>query len=773
MPRRKFIKKLKQEEYIPLDEDDLKHALEVPVKEIKDEEIIKIEKSGKSRGKIKLKTRTIKEEFEIPKNEEEEKQTARREKINEKITLIITEKPQAALKISSALGKARKYSEQKVPYYELERNNKKIIVACAVGHLLSLSSKEKNFPVFNIEWTADFKKNPWAKKYYSLLKKLSKQASEFIVATDYDIEGEVIGWNIIRFLTNKTAEKQAKRMKFSTLTKTELENSYENLEKTINWGQAYAGETRHYLDWMYGINLSRALMSAIKTAGRFKILSVGRVQGPALNLIVKKEIEIQKFKPTPYWQVFIKLKEHNPELIYEKNIEKKSDLEKFKNLKGQTGIAETGKKIRILPPPYPFDLTSLQREAYRFYKINPSRTLQLAQNLYLAGLISYPRTSSQKIPEAINPLSILRKLSEKFKETKFATRKKPVEGEKSDPAHPSIYPTGEQGSMTSEEQKIYNLIVKRFISCFCSNAEIEDKKITFITDKDKLKFKASGLEIKEKAWMNVYPAMIKEIEIEDIKGKKIIEKSRTEEKETLPPRRYTPASIITELEKRDLGTKATRANIIETLYNRNYIKEQSITATPLGINLISSLEKYSPVIIDEKLTRHFEKEMEAIQEADKNFRNLQDITLKEAKKTIEKISDDMKKNEEKIGQELVKATEENYKQEREDSALQECPACKKGQLRIIYNKKFKRSFIGCSNYPECKNTYPLPPGMIKILKDKDGLVKCEKCSFPKLMRIMKGKRPWIFCFNKECESNKEWQTNSNKYDKKIKKNPSS
>ena len=582
--------------------------------------------------------------------------------------------------------------------------------------------------------------------------------------TDYDVEGEVIGWNIIRFVAGKNAEKTAKRMKFSTLTKQELESSYDNLQKTINWGQAYAGETRHFLDWMYGINLSRALMSAIKSAGRFKILSIGRVQGPALNLIVKKELEIQKFKSEPYWQVFINLKGHKPELIYEKNIKKKNDLDKFKNLKNQEGEAATEKKLRNLSPPYPFDLTSLQREAYRLFGINPSRTLQLAQNLYLAGLISYPRTSSQKIPPEIQPLKILNKLKNKFPEVNLTTRKMPIEGGKSDPAHPSIYPTGEQGTMNADEKKIYNLIAKRFISCFCEDALVEDKRITFITDKSKLKFLAKGLEIKEKNWLNVYPIKIKEQEIEDIQGKKTIEKSRVEEKLTQPPRRYTPASIITELEKKSLGTKSTRANIIETLYNRNYIKEQSIQATPLGINLISSLEKHSKIIIDEKLTRHFEREMTSIQEAKKNLKNLQDITIKEAKKTITKISEDMKKNEDKIGKELVNATEENYKEERENNLLEICPVCKKAQLRIIFNRKFKRSFIGCSNYPKCKTTFSLPPGMIKIIKDKEGKIQlCEHCGFPKLMRILKGKRPWIFCFNPSCPTNEEWQNKKKDY----------
>lgn len=740
-----------QEEYVPLDKSDLKHALEVPFKTVPEEEIITVEKIGEKKNKKsvktkigKLRTRNIKDKEE---NEEEDIG------LKGDYILIITEKPQAALKIASALGNPRKYSESGAPYYELTRNEKKIVVACAVGHLFTLTTEEKGWPIFNIGWDANFKRNPWGKKYYSLLKKLVKNAREFVVATDYDIEGEVIGWNIVRFIGK---QKDAKRMKFSTLTSHELEYSYENLQQTINWGQAIAGETRHFLDWMYGINLSRALMSAIKKAGSFKIMSIGRVQGPALNLIVQKELEIKKFKPEPYWQVFIKLKGHKPELKYEKDITKNQDLQKFEKLEGKKGTATTEKSTGKIPPPPPFDLTSLQREAYRLFGINPSRTLQLAQNLYLAGLISYPRTSSQKIPPSIDPRLILSKLSAKFKEAKLAVRSTPVEGGKSDPAHPSIYPTGEFGSMNAEEEKIYDLIVKRFISCFCEDAQIDDKKIVFVADN--LRFKASGLSIISKGWMNVYPLVMKEITLEDITGEKIIEKLRTEEKETQPPRRYTPTSIITELEKRNLGTKATRAAIIETLYNRSYIQEQSLLATPLGIKLISTLEKYSPVIIDEALTRHFEKEMENIQQAKKNLEIKQKQTLEEAKKTIEEISSDFKKNEEKIGKELIEATQEIYKQERANNTLQLCEKCKKGNLRILFNKKFRRYFVACSNYPECKTTFSLPPNSLIKTAGKT----CEFCGFQKLLAIRKAKRPWEFCFNPNCKSNAEWQNKKSK-----------
>lgn len=314
-----------------------------------------------------------------------------------------------------------------------------------------------------------------------------------------------------------------------------------------------------------------------------------------------------------------------------------------------------------MPPP-PFDLTTLQTEAYKFYGITPARTLQIAQELYLAGLISYPRTSSQKIPEAINPKAILKKLGKYFSSVKLATRQKPTEGKKTDPAHPSISPTGEYQQISEELEKVYELVVKRFIACFCEDALVENKTITASTIPDKLMFREKGLEIKEKGWTEVYSPNLQEKELRDMNGIADIIKVDIQKDETKPPKRYSPASIISELEKRGLGTKATRANIIETLYDRGYIDDnRSIKATVLGINLIETLEKYSPIIIDEKLTRNMENDMEAIRASKHDLEKKELSTLDKAKKVIVQISEDFHSKEEKIGSELIKATDDSQK----------------------------------------------------------------------------------------------------------------
>lgn len=676
--------------------------------------------------------------------------------------LIITEKPQAAQKIASALGNPIKRSEDGVPYYELTRGGKIITVASAVGHLFNLtySSGQKGWPLFNLEWQPSYVKkgSEFTKKYYNVLAELAKTAETIIVATDYDIEGEVIGWNVVRFICRKTT---AKRMKFSTLTAPELEQAYESVHSELNWGNAYAGETRHYLDWMYGINLSRALMSAIKTTGSFRLLSIGRVQGPALKIIVDREREIDAFKPEPYWQVFAKAKDiefKHPQDIFDQSL-----LEQFKDIKEAKATTKTTEVST--PPPVPFDLTTLQREAYRFFKMSPSDTLATAQKLYIDGMISYPRTSSQKIPDAIQPKKILKSLSKNFAFVKEATREKPMEGKKSDPAHPSIYPTGEFTKLAGKEEKLYNLIVQRFVAAFCPDAIIARKQIELLPiKKPELNFTANAATILKKGWMAVYPSETEESELPDISGIVKIDEIKIVEKETLPPSRFTPASLITILEKKNLGTKSTRSNIVDTLFERGYLDGKSIKATPLGMRLIESLEQHSPIIIDENLTRQLEEEMEKIQESDKDLLDQERRVLEKAKEIISKIAEEFKAKEKEIGAALLKGLEVLRQEQNEANTLMPCQTCKKGNLRIMFSKKSRRAFVACSAYPACTQTYSLPPN--SLIKKAENDKRCEADNFPKLLAIRKAKRPWEFCFNPDCpiekQKREEWQAKLSK-----------
>ncbi len=672
--------------------------------------------------------------------------------------LIICEKPSAAEKIATSLAdnKVKANSINGVPYYEIKIDNKETVVACAVGHLYSVTEKKKNglsYPVFDTEWKEIFKirkKSGFAEKYYNVLKKIGKDIDTFIVATDYDIEGEVIGLNIIRFLYNK---KDAFRMKFSTLTKDELIESYKNMNKTLDWGQAKAGETRHIMDWIWGINTSRALTLAMKRAGNFKIMSSGRVQGPALNLIVKKEKEIQAFKPVPFWNVNLIsdkfIAQHEKGNIFEK-----TDAENiFKNTKGKKAVVKKVKKTEFIQsPPNPFDLTSLQLEAYRTLGVSPKETLSLAQDLYTNGFISYPRTSSQKLPPSLNYKKIIEKLNKNSNYNEICSellkkQLRPNEGKKSDPAHPAIHPTGEFASLEGKQFRLYDLIVRRFLSTFGENAKKQTNHMDI--DVNNEIFSVSGTITLEKGWINYYGryAKSKDVELpkynegEEIKVKEI----KIEDKETQPPKRYTPASIIKELDKKVLGTKSTRAAIIDALYKRNYIQGTSIQATNLGIRTIETLDKYCEQIIDEKLTRHFEKEMEQIRE---NKKNPEEV-LEEAKERLTKVFKKFSENEEKIGKSLL---ESHRTTEAEMNTFGKCPKCNIGDLKILFSPRTKSKFVGCTHYPNCKNIYSLPRnGLIKKLEER-----CKECGFYQVLVIRAGKRPWKLCLTPNCKSKEAW-----------------
>ena len=675
--------------------------------------------------------------------------------------LIITEKPSAAKKIAEALadGKARKQSTNGVVHYELKHNGKDVVVGCAVGHLYTLEENEKGkngwtYPVFDIKWVPSHKKkgSEFTKKYLDNIARLAKDASSFVVATDYDIEGEVIGHNVVKYACK---QKDAKRMKFSTLTKDELVEAYQKASNHLDWGQAHAGETRHFLDWIYGINLSRALTLSIKNStGRYKIMSAGRVQGPALKIVVDKEKEISKFVSKPYWEI---------ELLYKKGAKKLSGMHKndkfwdkneadavITNTKGHDAVvSQISKSEKKVPPPFPFDLTTLQTEAFRCFSYSPKRTLEIAQELYIGGYTSYPRTSSQKLPPSIGYKKILSSLSKTSTYKKHADyllskpSLRPNEGKSSDPAHPAIFPTGIlPKNLGSQQSRVYDLIVKRFLATFGEWAKRET--VTIDLDVNKEIFLTKGSRTTEQGWYELYAPYVK---LEELELPKFEEKESLKvvdvvqhEKETQPPKRYTEASIIRELEKRNLGTKATRAAIVDALVERKYITDKPVAATELGIKTSDILQKYCPQILEEELTREFEEQMEEIRNKDTSGSTV----IKKAEDVLSKVLQTVKEKEKEIGSKL---TDANTEMEKKENTLGECPVCKKGNL-VMKRGKFGR-FIACDQYPDCKTTLKIPQsGMIKATERT-----CEHCSYP-MIRIGSGRQIRELCINPHCSSKK-------------------
>ncbi len=502
------------------------------------------------------------------------------------------------------------------------------------------------------------------------------------------------------------------------------------------------------MDWQWGINLSRALTLSIKAVGSFKLLSSGRVQGPALEILATREKEISSFKSEPYWQVELISKKiiawHKKDKFW-----KKGEAEKvLKNTKNKKAVVSGVSRIKFdQNPPVPFDLTTLQLEAYRALRIPPKQTLSLAQELYTSGLISYPRTSSQKLPASINYKKILNSLGRQKSYgsliKQLPSSLKPFEGKKTDSAHPSIYPTGEFSRLEGRKASLYDLIVRRFLAVFAPCAKRET--MTIEIDVNKEIFVVKGTRTLEQGWHKFYGKYLrfKEEELPEVKkGEEVkVMKINLHEKETQPPKHYTPASIIKELEKRNLGTKATRASIVDALYQRDYIKDTSIEVTDLGLKTIETLGKYCPEIIDENLTRQFEEEMDQILDKKKKQKEI----LEKAKKILTKVLKQFKKNESKIGTSLLEAYRTTSQKL---NLVGPCPKCKKGNL-VIKKGRFGR-FIACSEYPKCKTTFSLPnKGLIKPSPNV-----CKECGYPKILIYSSGKRPQEVCLNPECSSKK-------------------
>lgn len=691
------------------------------------------------------------------------------------VTIIICEKPDACSRIANALadsGLRTSRSRYGISYYEFERGGERYLAVPAVGHLFNLKqvARGSNYPVFDAEWVPSFeaaKKSSFSMRYFRTLEQVARSYEDYdlISACDFDNEGSLIAGNIIKLIFHRD---DAKRMKFSTLTKQDLVNSYKSMTSHLDFGNIIAGETRHYLDFYYGINTSRALTSAIKkNSKRFAILSAGRVQAPTLVILADREVDIKNFVSKPYWQLELILTVNGNEItaLYEVDkIWSKEEAGRILNdCKGKEAVVDEVNKKRYnqysLPP---FNITSLQTEAYRLFGYSPQQTMSIAQNLYTRAYISYPRTSSEKLPPQIGYGQILSALS-RIKEyepiCKSLLRKEltPLEGKLADPAHEAIHPTFEPpqdlSRLRSAERRIYDLICRRFFSVFAEPALRESVQIVF--DVNGHKFLTEGRRTLEKGWMEFYGPYLRYDETllpELRKGDRLDAELEMLSKKTTPPSRYSQASIIKEMERRGLGTRATRSGILQTLYDRNYIVDRNIRVTELGLKLSEVIKRYVPDFADEGLTKRFEEELDGIMQGKERKEKI----LSKAKEAVTKISEEFKQNEEAIGKELGEAVVQT---QNDKGLVGKCPNCGK-DLKVLYSPKTKKYFVGCTGYKDgCRTAYPLPNNASVKRLGKT----CEKCRTPVIKVLRRGRRPFNMCLDPKCETKAEWG-------KKISKN---
>ena len=683
----------------------------------------------------------------------------------EKYTLIVTEKPDAAERIASALdvqGKPEKNQKMGVPFFRAQRRGE-IVVAPAVGHLYTITSKDKkrDYPVFDYQWVPRWQAEKGAAKIRTWLKVISDLAADaegFVDGCDFDVEGSIIGYTILKYACGEK-QQVAKRMKYSTLTTEELQEAYDHLMPKLDFALVEAGLTRHEIDWLYGINLSRALTTAAKqVSGQYATLSTGRVQGPTLRFLEEREKEIQCFVPTPYWKLTAKISINDTDIDaeYPKTLETLKEATELKEKsKAKQGTIETVKVTEaLLSPPTPFDLGALQSEAYKLFHLTPMRTLAILQRLYIAALISYPRTSSQKLPPSIGYCSILKKLganpayNRQTAELLAKKDLKPNEGKKFDPAHPAIYPTGNlpQKALDDASRKVFDLVVKRFLAVFAEPALKQNVDVTVSING--VPFGFSLARTLSEGWMKYYKpyVQVKDDKMPTLIEGQLVDVKRVNLKElyTQPPPRYNPRSLLLKMEKEEIGTKATRAAIIETLQERKYLRgADNFAVSDLGFTVIEVLQKYCPIVVSSEMTRSLEERMDSIQQGKENKQTV----LTGAIETLKAATDEWKSKEKAVGTQLSQALQRARLEER---TVGFCPNCKSGQLIILQSQKTGKRFVGCNNYfqDKCNTTYPLPQtGSVKPLAKP-----CKNCGAPVVSVYIRARKPWRLCLNPKCPS---------------------
>lgn len=606
-------------------------------------------------------------------------------------SLVIVESPAKAKTIGKFLGSRYK-------------------VVASVGHVRDLPKSKMGIDIendfepqyINIRGKGDVIKE---------LKKEAKKAKKVMLATDPDREGEAISWHIAHLLGIN--EKDKCRIEFHEITKDAISNAIKS-PRMIHTGLVDAQQARRVLDRLVGYSISPLLWKKVRRG-----LSAGRVQSAALKIICDREKEIMQFVPKEYWTISVdlstdskskkvfqaKLYEYQSKKI---TIESKEQADKILSAldKKEYKVVKVEKKEKIRKPLAPFTTSSLQQEASNRLGFFTKRTMMAAQQLYegidikgegTVGLITYIRTDSTRISEEAQNNAkkyITESYSEKYVGNNVFVSKKKKDIQD---AHEAIRPTSIyrhpdeiKKSLSNDQYKLYKLIWERYTASQMSHA-IYDSSHVEILNNDYL-FRASGSQLKFDGFLKVYSftevseTMLPEIEEGLVLDFKDI---NSDQHFTQPPARFTEASLVKELEEKNIGRPSTYVPIITTLLMRKYIKrdKKALIATELGFIVTDLMENYFTNIVDASFTATMEEKLDDIEESSIRW-----------KKVVEEFYSSFKK-------ELDVADEEVRRIELQDELTDEiCELC--GKQMAIKQGRFGE-FLACSGYPECKNTKPI------------------------------------------------------------------
>ena len=611
-------------------------------------------------------------------------------------TLLVVESPSKARIISKYLGSKYK-------------------VIASVGHVRDLPKSrlgvdlENNFEpeYINIRGKGDTIKE---------IKKEAAASSKVLLATDPDREGEAISWHLAHLLGIDPDTKC--RVMFNEINKQTVQEAIKD-PKSIEMGLVDAQQARRVLDRLVGYQISPLLWKKVSWG-----LSAGRVQSAALKLICDRENEINDFVPEEYWRIaadfgdgFVaELSKISGRKAHVKTGEEADAIEEDLG-KGEYVVNSVKKGRRSTKPYAPFTTSSLQQDASIKLGFQTSKTMQIAQQLYegvnlkgigARGLVTYIRTDSVRVSsQAIAAASeyIRDKYGADYVGNNFFQNKNKAMQDAHEAIRPSdvsLEPDAIKDSLTPDQYKLYDLIWKRFVASRMAAAEFDTVQV--LIKNGKYEFKANGARMIFDGWKKVYKTQNPEGEVNIPKISEgevlVLEKLIKEQKYTQPPARYTEASLVKEMEEKNIGRPSTYASIISVLVNRKYVKrvKKSLEPTKLGFDVIGILQDYFTDIVDVKFTGEMEDNLDSVEMGEKDWKKV----IADFYEGFSKELKDADREVERIEKEVVLSDEV-------------CEIC--GKPMAIKEGRFGK-FLACTGYPECKNTKPIV---------KSTGVKCPKC----------------------------------------------
>jgi DNA topoisomerase I len=569
--------------------------------------------------------------------------------------------------------------------YLKDLGHKDYKVVASVGHVRDLPKSNKKAIDIEGGFVPHYEISKGKEKVVTEIKDLAKDADEVILATDPDREGEAIAWHI----KEAVGLKKPKRVVFHEITKDAVGEALKS-PRPIDDNLKQAQEARRVLDRLVGYDLSGLIWKKVRYG-----LSAGRVQSPALRILMEKEREIRAFKSHTYWVITADVENKKKEkftLTCSEEILEQKKVDQILEIGNNEDwivkdIEETEAKRSPRPP---FITSTLQQAASTRLGFAPSRTMSAAQKLYEAGLITYMRTDSTNLSTTAVAQAV-KVIESKFGKDYIQTHIFAKKSKNAQEAHEAIRPTNlslEDGGINDDQKKLYRLIWKRTIASQMQDAKVLRTKVTAQIGKGEIPdFAINGNRVIYDGWLKADPAARGEdVEVPKVEiGEKLsLLEIKTEQKETQPPPRYTEAGLIRELEKRGIGRPSTYASIIKTIQDRGYVNKDGKTLIPTDTGDVVStfLEKNFANYISDSFTAEMEDDLDEIargeEEYEKTLKRFYGPFLKEVKtksKDAEKITD-------------LGPVDEKFK----------CPKC---GSPMIWKLGKSGKFMSCSRFPDC------------------------------------------------------------------------